>query len=253
MYIVGPFSRYRSTMGRIFEVRKHAMFARWNRMAKAFARVSKDINIAVKAGGTDPNSNAALRRAMQNARAANMPKDKVEAAIKRASGKDATNYSEVIYEGYAPHGIALLVETATDNTTRTAGSVRSIFNHNAGNMVANGSVSFMFKKMGVFRLNPEGIDQDDLELYLIDHGLEEMGESTGEKGEPQIVIRCAFNEFGHVQKALEDRKIVPISAEHEYIPSTAMELSEEHAKEVLDLIDKLEQDEDVQKVYHTLA
>ena len=240
-------------MGRIFEVRKHAMFARWNRMAKQFTRVSKDIAIAVKAGGTDPHSNAALRRAMQNARAFNMPKDKVEAAIKRAAGKDATNYAEVIYEGYAPHGIALLVETATDNTTRTAGSVRSIFNRWGGNLATNGSVSFMFKKMGVFRLNPEGIDQDDLELYLIDHGLEEMGESTGEKGEPQIVVRCAFSDFGQVQKALEDRKIVPLSAEHEYIPSAATELSEEQAKEVLELIDHLEQDDDVQKVYHTLA
>jgi len=240
-------------MGRIFEVRKHAMFARWNRMAKQFARVGKDITIAVKAGGPDPHSNAALRRAMQNGRAVNMPKDKVESAIKRASGKDATNYAEVIYEGYAPHGIALLVETATDNTTRTAGAVRSIFNRYAGNLAANGSVSFMFKKMGVFRLDPEGIDQDDLELYLIDHGLEEMGEGTGEKGEAQIVIRCAFNDFGHVQKALEDRKLVPLSAEHEYIPSTGNELPEDKAKEVLELIDALEQDEDVQKVYHTLA
>jgi YebC/PmpR family DNA-binding regulatory protein len=240
-------------MGRIFEVRKHAMFARWNRMAKQFTRVSKDIAIAVKTGGTDPNSNAALRRAIQNSRAFNMPKDKVEAAIKRAAGKDATNYAEVIYEGYAPHGIALLVETATDNTTRTAGSVRSIFNRWGGNLATNGSVNFMFKKMGVFRLNPEGIDQDDLELYLIDHGLEEMGESTGEKGEPQIVVRCAFNDFGQVQKALEDRKITPLSAEHEYIPGTATELPEEQAKEVLELIDHLEQDDDVQKVYHTLT
>jgi YebC/PmpR family DNA-binding regulatory protein len=240
-------------MGRIFEVRKHAMFARWNRMSKQFARIAKEINIAVKSGGTDPNSNPALRRVFQNARAVNMPKDKVEAAIKRASGKDAADYTEVIYEGYAPHGIALVVETATDNTTRTAGNVRSIFNRYGGNLATTGSVGFMFKKMGVFRLNPDGIDQDDLELYLIDHGLEEMGESTGEKGEPQIVIRCAFNDFGQVQKALEDRKLTPLSAEHEYIPGTANELPEEKAKEVLELIDALEQDDDVQKVYHTLA
>jgi YebC/PmpR family DNA-binding regulatory protein len=240
-------------MGRIFEVRKHAMFARWNRMSKQFARIAKEINIAVKSGGTDPHSNPALRRVIQNARAVNMPKDKVEAAIKRASGKDAANYVEVIYEGYAPHGIALLVETATDNTTRTAGNVRSIFNRYGGNLASSGSVSFMFKKMGVFRLNPEGIDQDDLELYLIDHGLDEMGESTGEKGEAQIVVRCAFNDFGLVQKALEDRKLVPLSGEHEYIPSTANELPEQQAKEVLELIDALEQDDDVQKVYHTLA
>lgn len=240
-------------MGRIFEVRKHAMFARWNRMSKQFARIAKEINIAVKAGGTDPHSNSALRRVIQNARAVNMPKDKVEAAIKRASGQDAAHYTEVIYEGYAPHGIALVVETATDNTTRTAGSVRSIFNRHGGNLATTGSVSFMFKKMGVFRLNPEGIDQDDLELYLIDHGLEEMGESTGEKGEPEIVIRCAFNDFGQVQKALEDRKLAPLSAEHEYVPGSGTELPEDQAKEVLELIDALEQDDDVQKVYHTLA
>jgi YebC/PmpR family DNA-binding regulatory protein len=229
------------------------MFARWNRMSKQFARIAKEINIAVKAGGTDPHSNSALRRIMQNARSFNMPKDKVEAAIKRAAGKDATNYHEVIYEGYAPHGVAVLVEAATDNVTRTAGSIRSIFAHNAGNLASTGSVSFMFKRMGVFRLNPDGIDQDDLELYLIDHGLEEMGESTGEKGEPQLVIRCAFADFGQVQKALEDRNIVPLSAEHEYICTTPTELPEAQAKEALELIDLLEQDEDVQKVYHTLA
>ncbi|MBC7982468.1 MAG: YebC/PmpR family DNA-binding transcriptional regulator [Candidatus Obscuribacterales bacterium] len=240
-------------MGRIFEVRKHAMFARWNRMSKQFARIAKEIAIAVKSGGTDPHSNPALRRVIQNARAVNMPKDKVEAAIKRAAGKDAANYTEIIYEGYAPHGIALLVETATDNPTRTAGSVRHGFSKYGGNLASSGSVAFMFKKMGVFRLNPEGIDQDDLELYLMDHGLDEMGESTGEKSEPQLVIRCAFNDFGQVQKALEDRKLTPLSAEHEYISSTANELAEEQAKEVLELIDALEQDDDVQKVYHTLA
>ena len=184
-------------MGRIFEVRKHAMFARWNRMAKQFARIGKDITIAVKAGGTDPNSNSHLRRVMQNARAVNMPKDKVEAAIRRASGKEAASYDVVMYEGYAPHGVAVLVETATDNPTRTVASVRNAFSKHGGNLATSNSVSFMFKKMGVFRLNPEGIDQDDLELYLIDHGLEEMGESTGEKGEPQIVIRCMFADFGH--------------------------------------------------------
>jgi YebC/PmpR family DNA-binding regulatory protein len=240
-------------MGRIFEVRKQTMFARWNRMAKQFARIAKDINIAVKAGGPDPSSNPALRRIIQNARAVNMPKDKVEAAIKRAQGKDATNYTEIIYEGYAPHGVAILVEAATDNPTRTVASVRSIFSKHNGNLATSGSVSFQFKKMGVFRLNPEGIDQDDLELYLIDHGLEEMGESTGEKGEPQLVIRCNFPDFGQVQAALEARGITPVSAEHEYICLTPTELPEPQATEVMELIDKLEQDEDVQKVYHTLA
>jgi YebC/PmpR family DNA-binding regulatory protein len=240
-------------MGRIFEVRKHTMFARWNRMAKQFARIAKDITMVVKSGGPDPSSNPSLRRVIQNARAVNMPKDKIEAAIKRASGRDATNYHEVIYEGYAPHGVALLVETATDNPTRTVAGVRNIITKGGGNLATNGSVSFLFKKMGVFRLNPEGIDQDDLELYLIDHGLEEMGESTGEKGEPQLVIRCAFADFGKLQLALEARGITPLSAEHEYICTVPTELPEEQATEVLTVIDKLEQDDDVQKVFHTLA
>jgi YebC/PmpR family DNA-binding regulatory protein len=229
------------------------MFARWNRMAKQFARIAKDITMAVKAGGTDPHSNPMLRRVIQNARAVNMPKDKVDAAIKRASGRDAANYLEVLYEGYAPHGVALLVETATDNPTRTVAQVRSAMTKGGGNLATNGSVSFLFKKMGVFRLNPAGIDQDDLELYLIDHGLEEMGESTGEKGEPQLVIRGAFADFGKLQEALEARGIAPLSAEHEYICTVPTELPEEQATEVLTLIDKLEQDEDVQKVFHTLA
>ncbi|MFO7306058.1 MAG: YebC/PmpR family DNA-binding transcriptional regulator [Gammaproteobacteria bacterium] len=240
-------------MGRMFEVRKQTMFARWDRMAKQFARIAKDITIAVKAGGPDPAANAALRRIIQNARSVNMPKDKVEAAIRRATGREATNYEVVIYEGYAPHGVAVLVECATDNPTRTVASVRNIFAKHGGNLGTSNSVSFMFKKMGVFRLNPEGIDQDDLELYLIDHGLEEMGESTGDKGEPQLVVRCAFPDFGQVQEALEKRGITPISAEHEYICTTHVELPDEQANEVMAMIDKLEQDEDVQKVYHNLA
>ena len=240
-------------MGRIFEVRKHTMFARWNRMAKQFARIAKDITMAVKAGGTDPASNPMLRRVIQNARAVNMPKDKVEAAIKRASGRDATHYQQVHYEAYGPHGIALLIEAATDNPTRTVASVRNIVTKNGGNLATTGSVSFLFNHMGVFRLDPAGIDQDDLELYLIDHGLEEMGESTGEKGEPQLVVRGAFEDFGRLQEALEARGIVPLSAEHEYVCAAPTELPEEQATEVLTLIDKLEQDDDVQRVFHTLA
>jgi YebC/PmpR family DNA-binding regulatory protein len=241
-------------MGRIFEVRKHAMFARWNRMAKQFTRVAKDIAIAVHSGGPDPAANPTLRRILQNARAVNMPKDKTDAAIRRASGKEAANYQEILYEGYAPHGVALLVETATDNPTRTVGSLRNIFAKNGGNLGTTGSVSFLFKKMGVFRLAPATVkDQDELELDLIDHGLEEMGESTGDKGEPQLVIRCAFNDFGKLQEALEARHIAPLSAEHEYICSLPTELPEAQAAEVLTLIDKLEQDDDVQKVFHTLA
>src|SRR5512145_2074018 len=227
-------------MGRIFEVRKHAMFARWNRMAKQFARIGKDITIAVKSGGTDPHSNPQLRRVIQNARAVNMPKDKVEAAIRRASGRDATNFEEILYEGYAPHGVAVLVETATDNPTRTVASVRNIFSKHGGNLATTGSVAFQFKRMGVFRLDPTGIDQDDLELYLIDHGLDEMGESTGEKGEPQLVARCAFDDFGQMQKAFEDRGITPLSAEQEYLPLNPTELPESQANEVLELLDKLE-------------
>jgi YebC/PmpR family DNA-binding regulatory protein len=240
-------------MGRIFETRKHVMFARWNRMAKQFTRIGKDISIAVKAAGPDPDNNPTLRRVIQNARSVNMPKDKVEAAIKRASGKDVASYEEVIYEGYAPHGIAVLVQTATDNPTRTVGTVRNAFNKNGGNFASTGSVSFMFRRMGVFRLDPSGIDQDDLELYLIDHGLDEMGESTGEKGEPQLVVRCNFADFGQLQKGLEDRGIMPLSAEQEYICTTPTELPEDQARDVLELIDKLEQDEDVQRVFHTLV
>jgi YebC/PmpR family DNA-binding regulatory protein len=240
-------------MGRIFEVRKHTMFARWNRMAKQFARIAKDITMAVKASGPDPASNSTLRRLVQNARAVNMPKDRIDAAIKRASGRDAANYQHVLYEGYAPHGVALLVEAATDNPTRTVASVRNIITKGGGNLATNGSVSFLFTKMGVFRLDPAGIDQDDLELYLMDHGLEEMGEGHGEKGEPQIVIRCAFADFGKLQEALEARKVVPLSAEHEYICAAPTVLPEEQATEALAVIDKLEQDDDVQQVFHTLA
>lgn len=240
-------------MGRIFEVRKHAMFARWNRMAKQFARIAKDIAMTVKSGGPDPASNPTLRRVIQNARAVNMPKDKVEAAIKRASGRDATNYHEVLYEGYAPHGVALLVETATDNPTRTVAHIRNIITKHGGNLGTSGSVAFQFRKMGVFRLDPAGINQDELELEMIDHGLQEMGESTGEKGEPQLVLRCEFADFGKLQEALESRGIAPQSAEHEYICSLPTELPEAQAAEALELIDQLEQDEDVQRVFHTLA
>jgi YebC/PmpR family DNA-binding regulatory protein len=240
-------------MGRIFEVRKHTMFARWNRMAKQFARIAKDINMVVKSGGTDPGANPALRRVIQNARAVNMPKDKVEAAIKRASGHDAASYSEVIYEAYAPHGVAMLVETATDNPTRTVAHMRNIISKHNGNLGASGSVAFQFQKMGVFRLDPAGIDQDDLELDMIDHGLEEMGESVGEKGEPQLVLRCKFENFGRLQAALESRKVSPLSAEHDFICSAHTELPEAQATEVLELIDQLEQDDDVQRVFHTLV
>ncbi|HYO67802.1 MAG TPA: YebC/PmpR family DNA-binding transcriptional regulator [Archangium sp.] len=240
-------------MGRIFETRKTTMFARWNKMAKIFTRISKDIAIAVKAGGPSPDNNPALRRAFQNARAANMPKDKVEAAIKRASGQDAKEYEVVLYEGYGPHGIAIMVETATDNVVRTVANVRMHFKDWGGNMGNSGSVAYMFQRMGVFRLAPEGLDLEALELDLIDHGLQEMGEGTGEKGEKQLIIRCAFNDFGQLQSAIEARGIHPLSSESEYIAQNLLELPEDKAKEVLELVDALEQDEDVQRVFHNLA
>jgi YebC/PmpR family DNA-binding regulatory protein len=228
------------------------MFARWDRMSKQFTRIGKEIAIAVKAGGPDPNTNPALRRCMQNAKSVNMPKDRVEAAIKRAQGKEMENYEEILYEGYGPHGVAILVETATDNHVRTVANVKSHFNKGNGALGNSGSVSFQFKKMGVFKLKPEGLNPEDLELELIDFGLEELGEGTGENGEEVLVIRCGFGDFGNMQKALEEKNITPISAEVEWIPSSLVELNEEQAQDVLKLVDKLEQDEDVQKVFHNL-
>jgi YebC/PmpR family DNA-binding regulatory protein len=229
------------------------MFARWDRMAKQFTRIGKEIAIAVKAGGPDPHTNPALRRCMQNAKSVNMPKDRVEAAIKRAQGKDMETYEEILYEGYGPHGVAILVETATDNHVRTVANVKAIFNKGNGTLGNSGSVSFQFKKMGVFKLKPEGLNTEDLELELIDFGLEELGEGTGENGEEVIVLRCGFTDFGNMQKALEEKNLTTISAEVEWIPQNTVELGEEQAQEVLKLVDKLEQDEDVQKVFHNLA
>jgi len=240
-------------MGRIFEKRKVTMFARWDRMAKQFARISKEIAIAVKKGSPDPDSNPALRRAIQNSRALNMPKDKVEAAIRRASGLDAPEYQEIQYEGFAPHGIALLVETATDNPTRTVANVRSIFKEHGGNLGSVGSVAFHFRRMGVFRLDPTGLSADDLEMELIDHGLDEMLEGVGEKGEPQLVVRCAFGDLGRVQRALEERHVKVVSAGSEYVCLSPVELPEDQAKAVLEMVDALEQDDDVQRIFHTLG
>jgi YebC/PmpR family DNA-binding regulatory protein len=239
-------------MGRIFEVRKSTMFARWDRMAKQFSRIGKEIAIAVKVGGPDPDTNPGLRRCMQNAKSVNMPKDRVEAAIKRAMGKDMENYEEILYEGYGPNGVAILVETATDNHVRTVANLKSHFNKGNGTLGNSGSVSFQFRKMGVFKLKPEGLSAEELELELIDHGLEELGEGSGEHDEDVLVLRCSFNDFGNLQKALEEKNIVPISAETEWIPQTLVELDEEGAQEVLKLVDRLEQDEDVQKVSHNL-
>ena len=240
-------------MGRIFEVRTATMFARWDKMAKQFTRIGKEIVIAVKAGGPDMATNPALRRCYQNAKSVGMPKDRVEAAIKRALGKDTTNYEEILYEGYAPHGVALLVETATDNHVRTVANVKSHFNKGGGAMGNSGSVSFQFRKMGVFKLNPEGLDMDELELELIDHGLDELGESNDDNGNPILVLRCAFTDFGSLQKALEEKNITPISAELEWIPTTTVPVTDEQAEDVSKLIERLEQDEDVNKVFHNMG
>ena len=235
-------------MGRIFEVRKSSMFARWDKMAKNFTRIGKEIVIAVKAGGPDPNGNAALRRCYQNARSVGMPKDRVEAAIKRALGKEMVHYDEILYEGYAPHGAAILVENATDNPTRTVANVRMHFTKGGGSLGTSGSVAFTFNRMGEFKIKNSGLNIEDLELELIDYGLEEIGEDS----DGNIVIRTAYNEFGHMSKALEEKKIEVVTAELTRIPTNTVELSEEDAQDVLKLVDKLEQDEDVQKVYHNL-
>ena len=240
-------------MGRIFERRKYTMFARWDRMAKQFARAAKEITISAKHGSSDPASNPALRRAVQNARALNMPKDRIEAAIRRASGRDAVDYQEVLYEGYAPHGVAVLVETATDNPTRTVANVRNVFTKHGGHLGTSGSTAFQFRRVGVFVLDAEGVDREELELDLIDHGLEEMFSSRGEKDEPQLLLHCAFTDLGPLQKALEERDIKPLSAGHEYLCLSPLDIGEEKAKEVLELVDALEQDDDVQRVFHTLA
>jgi YebC/PmpR family DNA-binding regulatory protein len=235
-------------MGRIFEVRKHTMFARWDRMAKQFTRIGKEIAMAVKQAGPDPDNNPALRRCYSNARGVGMPKDRVEAAIKRAMGKDTTNYDEVVYEGYAPHGVAVVVETATDNATRTVANVRMHFNKGGGSLGNSGSVGFLFNRMGVFKIKNEGQNLEELELELIDFGLEDIGEDT----EGNIILRAAFTEFGNMAKALEEKGMPVITAELHRIPTTQVELNEEQTKEVLEMIDRLEQDEDVQQVFYNL-
>ena len=235
-------------MGRAFEFRKVRKMKRWGNMARVFTRIGRDIVIAVKAGGPDPSHNAKLRVVMQNAKGANMPKDRVEAAIKRASSKDEKDYEEIVYEGYAPHGVAVLVETATDNSTRTVANVRMHFTKSGGALGTSGSVPFTFTRMGEFTIKKGNLNIEDLELELIDYGLEEIGENE----EGNIVIRTAFTEFGHMNKALEEKGIEVITAELTRIPGNTVELSDEQAQDVFKLVDKLEQDEDVQKVYHNL-
>lgn len=235
-------------MGRIFEKRKHKMFARFDRMAKAFTRIGKDIAIAVKQGGPNPDNNPRLRMAIQNAKGVNMPKDRVENAIKRASSKEEKDFQEINYEGYAPHGVPVIVECATDNPTRTVANIRLHFSKNGGNMGNSGSVAFMFERKGVFKFEPSKINLEELELDLIDAGAEDI-----QQDDEWLTIYTRFTDFGQMQKFLEARKLEAKSSELQYVPNTTKELSEKEVDEVMECITALEGDDDVQNVYHNLA
>ncbi|MBK8443852.1 MAG: YebC/PmpR family DNA-binding transcriptional regulator [Sphingobacteriales bacterium] len=234
-------------MGRAFEYRKARKMARWGRMAVQFTRIGKEIAIAVKSAGANPDTNARLRLAMQNARACNMPKANVEGAIKRALSKDEKDYQEVVYEGYGPYGIAFVIETATDNPTRTVANLRTIFSKCGGALGNSGSVDYMFDRKAFFTIDPSGKNLEDLELELIDAGLEELAEEEGE-----TYIQVAFNDFGAMQEALEKLGIPVISSEKERLPSTYKEITDEQRPDIEKLIDKLEDDEDVQAVFHNM-
>jgi len=236
-------------MGRAFEFRKARKMKRWSAMAKTFTRIGKDIVMAVKAGGPDPENNARLRAIIQNAKAANMPKDNVMRAIKKASDKDTSDYKEVVFEGYAPHGIAILVECATDNNNRTVANVRSYFNKCNGNLGTSGSVEFMFDRKCHFKIPKGDLDLEELELEFIDYGAEEVFEDE----EDTIMIYGDFPNFGSIQKAIEDKGIEIISSDFERIPQQTKELGEEQEAEVQKLLEKFEEDEDVQNVYHTMV
>ena len=241
-------------MGRTFENRKQTMMKRGDRDAKAFTRAGRHIAMAVRAGGPDVDANPGLRRAVQNARSVNMPKDRIQNAIDKAAGaSDTTDYQPATYEGYGPHGIALVVEATTDNPTRTVANVRLAFKKEGGNLGASGSVAFMFDYFGVFRISPEGIERDELELELIDHGLEGIVETTSEDGEPLLALRCAREEFGSLQDALEAKKIAVESSGIEWVAKTTTELTDAQEAEVIKLIDRLEQDDDVQEVFTNLG
>jgi YebC/PmpR family DNA-binding regulatory protein len=234
-------------MGRAFEFRKARKMKRWSAMSKAFTRIGKDIVIAVKEGGPDPENNSRLRAVIQNAKAVNMPKDNIERAIKRASDKNQEDYKEVLFEGYGPHGIAILVETATDNNTRTVANVRSYFNKCNGNLGTSGSVVFMFDHSCNFRIKADGLDPEELELELIDFGAEEV--FVDDDG---LLIYAPFQCFGAIQSELETRGIEILSSGFERIPQTTKALSSEQAAEVEKLLEKLDEDDEVQQVYHTM-
>lgn len=234
-------------MGRAFEYRKERKMKRWANMAKVFTKVGREIAIAVKEGGSDPEYNPRLRLAIQNGKAANMPKTNIENAIKRASSKDAENYDEVIFEGYAPHGVAVIVEATTDNNNRTVANVRHIFSKYGGSLGTSGSVDYMFSRKGVFKVKAEGVDIEELELELIDHGLEEL--STDEE---QVVLYTEFEDFGTMQKALEERNLEVDSSELVRLPSHTKDLSDEQVEDVIKLIEKMEEDDDVGNIFHNM-
>ncbi len=234
-------------MGRVFEKRKYKMFARYDKMAKGFTRAGKEIAIAVKLGGADPQGNSRLRVAVQNAKGINMPKDRIDAAIKRASSKDEKGLEEVVYEGKGAHGIGILIECATDNPTRTVANVRMNFNRHHGELGKTGSLDYLFERKGVFRIKNENINLEEIELDLIDFGADEI-----EGDDEEIVIYTVFTDFGKMQKALETKKLPIISSELERVPTSTVELSEAEVAEVMELISKLEEDDDVQNVYHNM-
>ncbi len=235
-------------MGRAFEFRKGRKMKRWAHMSKVFTRIGKEITMAAKAGGADPAGNSRLRAIIQNARAENMPKENVERALKKATEKDAGDYKEVLFEGYAPHGIAVLVETATDNNNRTVANVRSYFTKLGGSLGTSGSVEFMFDHKCHFKIAQGELDVEELELELIDFGAEELFVE-----EENIIIYGEFASYGTIQKALEEMNLEIISSEFERIPTMTKELNPEQVEEVEKLLEKLEEDEDVQQVYHTMA
>lgn len=243
-------------MGRAFEFRKARKMKRWSAMSKAFTRIGKDIVMAVKEGGPDPDSNSRLRAVIQNAKAVNMPKDNVERAIKKASEKDQGDYKEVLFEGYAQHGIAVLIETATDNNTRTVANVRSYFNKCDGSLGTSGSVVFMFDHTCNFKIKGEELDLEELELELIDFGVEEIFEDTDEDEEgneqTSVMIYAPFESFGNIQSYLESNNIEIISSGFERIPQVTKKITPEQAEDVEKLLEKLEEDDDVQNVYHTM-
>ena len=234
-------------MGRAFEFRKERKFKRWAGMAKTFTRIGREIALAVKSGGVNPDYNPRLRMAIQNAKAANMPKSNVENAIKKAAGKDAENFQEVVYEGYGPHGVAILVETATDNPTRTVANLRMYFDRSGGALGVSGSVSYMFNRKGVFKVKAEGHDWEELELELIDAGLQEI-----KFEDEDAVLFTDFTDFGAMHKALEEKSIEASSAQLEWIPTLAKKLNDSEVEQVIKLIDRLEEDDDVLNVFHTM-